>query len=166
MTLKISLFAAAGIAALALNVSAAFAHSSTPNSGASAVGRSVPTQGSIPYTVPGDGFARAVRAKPTYQPNVGSDRDRSALTQGSIPYTVPGDGFALAVRAKPTYQPNVGSDRNERAAAAAGPAYAASASSGSGIEWPQIGLGFGVGIVLALGFVLGLRHVRVRPLAH
>ena len=54
----------------------------------------------------------------------------------------------------------------ERAAAPAGTAHVATVSSGSGIEWPQIGVGFVVGILLALGLVLGLRHTRVRPLAH
>ncbi|HXG76296.1 MAG TPA: hypothetical protein VNJ53_06975 [Gaiellaceae bacterium] len=34
------------------------------------------------------------------------------------------------------------------------------------IEWPQIGAGFGIGILLAIGLVLGLRLANVRPLAH
>ena len=38
--------------------------------------------------------------------------------------------------------------------------------SGSGIEWPQVGIGFGVGILLALGLVLASRGLRIRPLAH
>jgi hypothetical protein len=54
----------------------------------------------------------------------------------------------------------------ERAHPSAGTAYVAVVSSGGGIEWPQIGVGFGVGILLALGLVLGMRHMRVRPLAH
>lgn len=45
---------------------------------------------------------------------------------------------------------------------------ATSSNTGSGIEldWSQLGIGFGVGFVLALGLVLGLRYARVRPLAH
>jgi hypothetical protein len=39
-------------------------------------------------------------------------------------------------------------------------------SSGTEIAWPQIGIGFGMGIVLALGLFLGLRLVHIRPLAH
>ncbi len=39
-------------------------------------------------------------------------------------------------------------------------------SSGSEIEWPQIGFGLGLGILLALGFWAAMRFVRIRPLAH
>jgi hypothetical protein len=39
------------------------------------------------------------------------------------------------------------------------------ASSGE-IEWPQIGAGFGLGLLLALGLVLAMRHPRRRTLAH
>jgi hypothetical protein len=33
-------------------------------------------------------------------------------------------------------------------------------------EWPQIGLGVGVGLLLALGLYIAMRHTRIRPLAH
>ncbi|MBA3565569.1 MAG: hypothetical protein M3Q67_07265 [Actinomycetota bacterium] len=41
-------------------------------------------------------------------------------------------------------------------------------SNGSGreLEWPQIGIGFGVGILLALGLFLAMRYTRIRTLAH
>jgi len=39
-------------------------------------------------------------------------------------------------------------------------------SSGREIEWPQIGVGFGIGIVLVLGLILGLKATRNPPLAH
>ena len=38
--------------------------------------------------------------------------------------------------------------------------------SGSDIEWPQVGAGFAIGILLALGLVLASRGLRIRPLAH
>ena len=38
--------------------------------------------------------------------------------------------------------------------------------SGHEIEWPQVGMGFGVGVALILGLVLALRATRQRPLAH
>jgi hypothetical protein len=38
--------------------------------------------------------------------------------------------------------------------------------TGREIEWPQIGIGFGGGILLALGLMLALRAARIRPLAH
>jgi hypothetical protein len=44
----------------------------------------------------------------------------------------------------------------------------AASTSGSGreIEWPQLGIGFGVGLLLALGLFLAVRMTRIRPLAH
>ena len=41
-----------------------------------------------------------------------------------------------------------------------------SSQSGNEVEWPQIGVGFAVGILLMLGFGLDLRYARIRPLAH
>lgn len=38
--------------------------------------------------------------------------------------------------------------------------------SGRPIEWPQIGIGFGLGILLGLGLLLAGRLARIRPLAH
>jgi hypothetical protein len=38
--------------------------------------------------------------------------------------------------------------------------------SDSDVQWPQIGIGFGVGILLALGLFLALKATRIRPLAH
>lgn len=43
---------------------------------------------------------------------------------------------------------------------------ATSASSGSDIEWSQVGVAFGLGILLAVGLGLGVRAVRARPIAH
>jgi hypothetical protein len=39
-------------------------------------------------------------------------------------------------------------------------------SSGREIEWPQIGLGFGIGLLLAAGLYVAMRFTRARPLAH
>lgn len=39
-------------------------------------------------------------------------------------------------------------------------------SSGRELEWPQIGIGFGLGILLPLGLFFGLRLVHTRLLAH
>ena len=38
--------------------------------------------------------------------------------------------------------------------------------AGRDVEWPQVAAGFAIGLLLALGLVLGSRLVRVRPLAH
>lgn len=37
---------------------------------------------------------------------------------------------------------------------------------GRNIEWPQIGVGFAIGILLALSLVFALRGLRIRSLAH
>jgi hypothetical protein len=39
-------------------------------------------------------------------------------------------------------------------------------SGGSDVEWPQVGIGFGIGIVLAIVFGLSLKATRPRTLAH
>jgi len=39
-------------------------------------------------------------------------------------------------------------------------------SSGRDIEWPQLGIGFGLGVALLLGLLLTIRFTRTRPLAH
>ena len=46
------------------------------------------------------------------------------------------------------------------------PATISVTSSGSEIGWPQVGIGFGIGIVLALGLFVGLRMSRTRQPAH
>lgn len=42
----------------------------------------------------------------------------------------------------------------------------ASSASGRDVEWPQLGIGFGFGILLMLGIALTVRYTRVPPLAH
>jgi hypothetical protein len=39
-------------------------------------------------------------------------------------------------------------------------------SSGREIELPQVGIGFGIGLLLAFGLYLAMRYTRGRPLAH
>jgi hypothetical protein len=39
-------------------------------------------------------------------------------------------------------------------------------SSGRDLEWPQIGIGFGIGMLLALVLGMAMRSTRIRPLAH
>ena len=124
MTYKISLITAAGIAALALAASSAFAQAPPERRGLSDFELSAPTDVST-YR---DAFERAA---PPAGPTVSSDRDAF-----------------------------------ERGAAPAGTAHVATTSSGSGIEWPQIGAGFAVGILLTLALVLSLRYARVRTVAH
>jgi hypothetical protein len=56
-------------------------------------------------------------------------------------------------------------DANERTPVLSNPTVAPT-SSGDGIDWPQIGIGFGVGILLAVLLGLSLKATRPRTLAH
>jgi hypothetical protein len=47
-----------------------------------------------------------------------------------------------------------------------GPVAAATTGSGREIEWPQVGIGFGIGMLLLLGLILAVRFTRSRPFAH
>jgi len=57
-------------------------------------------------------------------------------------------------------------DANERADLPTTPVVEPVTSSGSELEWPQLGIGFGFGILLVAGLWLATRMTRVRPLAH
>jgi hypothetical protein len=39
-------------------------------------------------------------------------------------------------------------------------------SSGRDVEWPQVGIGFGVAVMLLLGLGLILKATHTRPFAH
>jgi len=39
-------------------------------------------------------------------------------------------------------------------------------SSGREIDWPQIGIGFGVGMIIVMGLILALKATHSRPFAH
>jgi hypothetical protein len=56
-------------------------------------------------------------------------------------------------------------DGPERAVLPSAPTQTASSDSGRQIEWPQLGIGFGLGILLVSGLWLAMR-VKFRPLAH
>ncbi len=39
-------------------------------------------------------------------------------------------------------------------------------NSGRDVEWPQVGVGFGLGLLLAIGLFVAMRSTRIRTLAH
>ena len=41
-----------------------------------------------------------------------------------------------------------------------------SVTSGDEVEWPQVGIGLGIGVLLMIGLYLALKATRQRPLAH
>jgi hypothetical protein len=57
-------------------------------------------------------------------------------------------------------------DGPERAVLPSAPVQTASSDSGRQIEWPQLGIGFGLGILLVAGLWLAMRVTKFRPLPH
>jgi hypothetical protein len=82
------------------------------------------------------------------------------LASGSYP-----DAIERAVAAREPTRQYVGDDRFR-----IGPTSVATpvtvTSSGNEIEWPQVGMGFGIGVALMFGLWLALRVTRIRQLAH
>ena len=77
------------------------------------------------------------------------------------------DAFERALNNRISMRPTtIPGDHHERTEAFAAPSTASVASTGSDIEWPQIGIGFGLGSLLALGLMFTLRSVRARELLH
>jgi hypothetical protein len=56
-------------------------------------------------------------------------------------------------------------DANERTPVLSNPTVTPT-SSGGGVEWPQVGIGFGIGMLLAIVLGLSLKATRPRTLAH
>jgi hypothetical protein len=57
-------------------------------------------------------------------------------------------------------------DSHERVDLGNQPVATPTVSSGSEIAWPELGLGFGFGMVLLLGLILTVRYSRSHPVAH
>ncbi len=94
-------------------------------------------------------------------------RDRALQTKhevnlGSDFYA---DGFAQAIQPRES-APSLVVDDRFRIDHTNVPVQASPTSSGTEIEWPQVGVGFGIGLMLALGLYLAMRFTRIRPLAH
>ena len=64
--------------------------------------------------------------------------------------------------------PTAYADAFERSAPPRGamPTSVASESSGSDRDWSQLGIGFGIGLLLAIGLYLAMRFTRIRTFAH
>jgi hypothetical protein len=60
----------------------------------------------------------------------------------------------------------IAGDSHERVASATSPPPVSVTSSGREIEWPQVGVAIGLGILLALGLFLAVGSTRARPLSH
>jgi hypothetical protein len=67
-----------------------------------------------------------------------------------------------------TVVPTTYLDAFERSAPPKGSTPISTGASGSSSErdWSQLGIGFGLGLLLAVGLIVAMRMTRVRPLAH
>ena len=54
----------------------------------------------------------------------------------------------------------------ERAVPPSGSVESTASASNREIEWPQLGIGFGLGILLVAGLWIAMRMTKFRPLAH
>ena len=178
MTSRISLITAVGGAALMLAVPAAWGKGQLDSSvGAppDVFERAVAAQQrelSTPIVSP-DAFDRAVATKLALQsqPITSPDAvDRAKAVQASqlSTQTPSPDVFERAVAAR---EETGGTrvffdDRREWIDPASLPVTVSATDTGRTIEWPQIGAGFGIGLMLALGLMVAMRHARGRPLAH
>jgi hypothetical protein len=119
-----------------------------------------------------DAFERTVAADATSTPSatVYTDAFERAAAAGQpdgLTASFPTDAFE---RMLPNRSGWVGSssmgDHNTRVSPLEFSAPSSISTTGREIEWSQIGIGFGLGVLLALGLVLGARVARIRPLAH
>ena len=92
-------------------------------------------------------------------------RSLGGVSGGSVTPTY-SDAFERAAAVKPSIGQALVSDSHNRFDPANLPVSTPTVSAGSEIEWPQVGIGFGLGIALVLGLLLATRATRARPLAH
>jgi hypothetical protein len=74
--------------------------------------------------------------------------------------------LAATIEATRVVSPDPVRDDRFRLDASSIPTPAATISTASDVEWLQIGMGFGGGILLAIGLFLAMRMTRVRQAAH
>jgi hypothetical protein len=126
-------------------------------------------KGQLPTaTTSPDVVERAVAAKLAQEsPIVSPDAvDRVRVLRAALQPTpiTPPDAFERAAAARADYGSNrVFDDRFNAPAKVTNPTLV---TSGDEIEWPQVGIGFVLGILLASGLYAGMRLGHARPLAH
>lgn len=152
MTPKISLITAVAVAALAIGVPAAFGEGGL-------AGSQEPSAGVAP-----DWFERAaaVQLRKTSASGISPDwfeRAVAARQRGKF-----------ALQSSPVVvRDRVEQHRDELALQSSPEIFAAeetSRAAGRGIDWSQLGIGFGVGMFFVLGVILAVRLTRSRTLAH
>jgi hypothetical protein len=120
--------------------------------------------GSSPQATPMKGYVDAYERGTLVQPIQIERRtdawDRTAPTLQSSTYRDAGERSAVPTTGAAGYI-----DANQRGVGPVNPTLSPT-SSGNEVEWPQLGIGFGIGIALAFGLVLLFRATRQRPIAH
>jgi hypothetical protein len=178
MTLKTSLTIGLAVAALVVGVQAA---SASPQDASDRANPSVAVSpdaferavlarelsNRLSAQVPRDAFERAVVTNQGQLGGVGSYPDAHGRSSeiGTVGTPMP-DAFERALNTSRTTGAFVAGDSHGRVDILNPPVSVPTATSGREIEWPQVGIGFGVGILLALGLWLAVRLTHVRPLAH
>jgi len=164
MTRKFSLITLIAGAALVFAVPAAF--------GEGRLAGSVEPVLAQPDPMIEDGFAQAVAAKQAL--GVGNYRDAHERGAAIEPQWLKAlnarsEGlnkqYGLGEFATGTTASNY-KDAFERAVPPQGSVQVSATSSGTEIDWPQVGAGLGIGLLLALGLGLIMRVVHIRPFAH
>ena len=161
MTPKISLVTVVAVALVAVPVA------SGQNQPADAFERAVAAQSGATPIVSPDAVDRALAARLALQsaPIVSPDAvDRMTMFSTPSATTSP-DAFERAVAATADHGNRIVFD-DRFIEPVSVPVAGSPLNSGRDLEWPQIGIGFGLGIVLALGLFLAMRYSRTRPLAH
>ena len=94
------------------------------------------------------------------------DRERALGTKNELTLSSDfyADGFAQALQPRDPRPEPIRDDRF-RIDPNSTPSVTAT-SSGREIEWPTVGIGFGIGIVLLLGITLAMKATNTRPFAH
>ncbi|HSI97088.1 MAG TPA: hypothetical protein VK926_01900 [Gaiellaceae bacterium] len=110
------------------------------------------------YSGTASGLSSPIASTDAFTRSVGAET-RSLQTG---PYS---DAFERAVAAGSPTGGLVSGDHHSRVELLGSTPPATVSTSTRVIEWPQVGIGFGAGILLALGLLMAMRVTRIRPLA-
>jgi hypothetical protein len=110
-------------------------------------------------------FPEVVEGTAPTAPSVYVDAPGRALP-AATPAVVHSDSFQRVDLGGGVTRPTVLVDSHDRTTPVGSTTATSATSSGTEIEWSQIGAGFGLGILLALGLALMVRASRIRPVAH
>jgi hypothetical protein len=111
-------------------------------------------------------FFHATQARLVQSPTIGIVRDNGYATQANLVESptigiVRDNGYATQAKLS-----SLSGAANPDAGSSGPSVTGVESSSGRDLNWPQIGIGFGIGILLAIVLGLSLKATRPRTLAH